>query len=175
MASSKSSQSQVSGTCTIAELLLYIAACLRFRSAFRSYYCQACSRFLPLVRDEKAWKTLYDEEISHPDYPTAGTLVAYASRGWCRLEIVAGLAPKRFASRAWRPGANSWCPGLSTCLRPPDDSLCRPAGPRNLRFRFHHNPARSASSFDTRPPKNDESVSISTYPHLHCKVLESDH
>ena len=34
-----------------------------------------------------------------------GCLDAYLKRGWCRLEVVAALCPKRLgASRAWRPG-----------------------------------------------------------------------
>ena len=79
-------------------------------------YAQLCSRFLPLVRDADAWQVLYHEDLSHPHYPTAGTLETYASRGWCRLEILAGLAPKKFQMGGWRPG------------------------PRNVRFRYHHNP-----------------------------------
>jgi hypothetical protein len=71
----------------------------------RSYYTTLCSRFVPLVRDDHAWAALYQEDLSNPDYPIAGTLVPYANRGWCRLEIVTGLAPKRFVSSPWRPGA----------------------------------------------------------------------
>ena len=44
----------------------------------------------------------------------SGTLSRYLERGWCRLEAVAALCPKRFdGSGAWRPG------------------------PLNLRFRLH--------------------------------------
>ena len=75
-------------------------------------YTQLCSRFIALVRDAKAWQTLYDEDISHPEFPTAGALETYAARGWCRLELLASLAPKKFKRGAWRPG------------------------PRNIRFRF---------------------------------------
>jgi hypothetical protein len=82
-------------------------------------YTQQCSRFIALVRDAKAWQTLYDEDISHPEFPTAGALETYAARGWCRLELLASLAPKKFKRGAWRPG------------------------PRNIRFRFHHNPEDS--------------------------------
>jgi hypothetical protein len=46
-----------------------------------------------------------------------GTLEIYRERGWCRLELVAALCPKRFRSGAWRPG------------------------PINLRYRYHHDPA----------------------------------
>ena len=80
------------------------------------FFASVCSRFLPLVRDEHAWTSLYQEDIASPDYPTAGTLGTYINRGWCRLEVLAGLAPKRFASGSWRPG------------------------PRNMRFRFHQDP-----------------------------------
>ena len=90
----------------------------RQKNAIRSlcYYAQLCSRFIPLVRDEKCWGSLYEEDISHPDYPTAGALETYAARGWCRLEILAALAPKKFSTGAWRPG------------------------PRSVRFRYHHDP-----------------------------------
>ena len=71
----------------------------------RSYYAQQCTRFIPLIRDADAWLALYQEDISNPECPTAGTLQTFISRGWCRLEIAAGLAPKRFASGSWRPGA----------------------------------------------------------------------
>ena len=46
-----------------------------------------------------------------------GTLHRYLRRGWCRLEIVAALCPKRSA--------------LGSFSRP---------GPINIRFRYHHNP-----------------------------------
>ena len=87
------------------------------------YYTTLCSRFIPLVRDEDEWRRLYGEAIGHPKFPTAGTLRTYSGRGWCRLEVVAALAPKKFAgggvlvTDAWRPG------------------------PRNVRFRFHHDPS----------------------------------
>ena len=82
-------------------------------------FCQLCSRFIPLVRDVDGWKQLYQEDITHPEFPTAGALETYAARGWCRLEILCGLAPKKFTSGGWRPG------------------------PRNMRFRFHHDPSNA--------------------------------
>jgi hypothetical protein len=91
------------------------------KAAIRSlcYYAQLCSRFIPLVRDEKEWTDIYAESIATPGYPTAGTLATYSARGWCRLEMVAGLAPKKFSTGSWRPG------------------------PRNVRFTFHHDPSRA--------------------------------
>ncbi|KAH8094224.1 hypothetical protein JL720_4217 [Aureococcus anophagefferens] len=62
-----------------------------------------------------AWLAL-GESLKNPVFPTAGTLETYAARGWCRLEILAALAPKKFSTGAWRPG------------------------PRSLRFRYHHDP-----------------------------------
>ena len=38
------------------------------------YYTQLCSRFIPLVRSEVEWRVFYDEDISHPDFPTAGAI-----------------------------------------------------------------------------------------------------
>ena len=46
-----------------------------------------------------------------------GDLDAYASRGWCRLEVIAALCPKRTLSGQWRPG------------------------PIGIRYRFHHDPS----------------------------------
>ena len=48
-----------------------------------------------------------------------GTLKIYLTRGWCRLEVVAALCPKKYASGKWRPG------------------------PIGLRFRYHHDPDAS--------------------------------
>ena len=79
-------------------------------------YAQLCSRFVPLVRDAHAWMRLYGEDITDSKFPTSGAISTYIDRGWCRLEIVAGLTPKKFKSGAWRPG------------------------PRNVRFRYHHCP-----------------------------------
>ena len=62
------------------------------------------------------WRTIYEGDLN-PMLPQ-GTLAAYLKRGWCRLELVAALCPKRLgASRAWRPG------------------------PLNLRFRYHQSPS----------------------------------
>ena len=66
-------------------------------------YASLCSRFIPLVRDGDVWRTIYEGDLN-PMLPQ-GTLAAYLKRGWCRLELVAALCPKRLgASRAWRPG-----------------------------------------------------------------------
>ena len=62
--------------------------------AARATYAQLASRFLPLVRDADAWEELYDEDLG---VLPAGALGTYAVRGWCRLEVVAGLAPKKFS------------------------------------------------------------------------------
>ena len=79
-------------------------------------YASLCSRFIPLVRDGDVWRTIYEGDLN-PMLPQ-GTLAAYLKRGWCRLELVAALCPKRLgASRAWRPG------------------------PLNLRFRYHQSPS----------------------------------
>ena len=82
------------------------------------YYANICSRFIPMVRDLEAWKRVYGTDDGH-NIP-AGTLDVYLSRGWCRLEIVAALCPKRFE------GSGSWRPG-----------------PINLRYRYHHDPAHA--------------------------------
>ena len=79
------------------------------------YYASLCSRFIPLVRDPDDWVSLHGGAGSAP--PVSGTLSRYLERGWCRLEAVAALCPKRFdGSGAWRPG------------------------PLNLRFRLHQSP-----------------------------------
>ena len=59
------------------------------------------------------WQRLYDETLSFP----SGTLATYCGRGWCRLEMLAALAPKKYPTGAWR------------------------AGSVNLRFRFHADPS----------------------------------
>lgn len=64
-------------------------------------------------------KTHRDEPESNNTLP-AGTLQVYSKRGWCRLEILAALTPKKFWRGAWRPG------------------------PRNIRFRYHTNPQAAA-------------------------------
>ena len=50
------------------------------------------TRFIPLVRDEREWQRLYDELLTFP----SGTLATYCTRGWCRLELLAALAPKKY-------------------------------------------------------------------------------
>ncbi len=64
-------------------------------------YAQLCSRFIPLVRDVEEWKKKYDEDITHPAYPTPGALETYAARGWCRLEILCGLGMCLARARGW--------------------------------------------------------------------------
>ena len=77
-------------------------------------YASLCSRFVPLVRDGEAWVSMYGDGTN--TLPV-GTLEAYLKRGWCRLEMIAALCPKRLGtSRSWRPG------------------------PLNMRFRLHQDP-----------------------------------
>ena len=65
------------------------------------------------MRDATAWTAIYNEpENTLP----SGTLQVYCKRGWCRLEVLAALTPKKFWRGDWRPG------------------------PRNVRFRYHHDP-----------------------------------
>ena len=59
------------------------------------------TRFIPLVRDEEMWQRLYHEVLSYP----SGTLATYCGRGWCRLELLAALAPKKYPTGAWRSGS----------------------------------------------------------------------
>ena len=63
-------------------------------------YTHLITRFIPLVRDADAWQLLHGEELGYP----SGTLETYCKRGWCRLEMLAALAPKRFSTGAWRLG-----------------------------------------------------------------------
>ena len=79
------------------------------------YYCSLCTRFIPLVRNASSWSVLFPlEESTLP----VGTLESYLERGWCRLELVCALCPKRLgSSKTWKPG------------------------PLNLRFRYHHKPS----------------------------------
>ena len=80
-------------------------------------YANLCSRVIPLVRDKAAWLALYGKEAPGSDTLPTGCTHIYMSRGWCRLEIVAALCPKRFSgSGGFRPG------------------------PVNLRIRYHHDP-----------------------------------
>ena len=74
-----------------------------------------CTRFIPLIRDAEAWRELHAEQKEDSSLPQ-GTPGVYMQRGWCQLEIVAALCPKRYGSGKFR------------------------AGPTNLRFRFHENP-----------------------------------
>ena len=75
-------------------------------------YTHLITRFIPLVRDSEWWQRLYSQVLEFP----SGTLKTYCTRGWCRLELLAALAPKKFATGVWRPGSV------------------------NLRFRYHHAP-----------------------------------
>ena len=62
------------------------------------------TRFIPLVRDAEMWQRLHGEELEFP----SGTLKTYCTRGWCRLELLAALAPKAYPGRArslWRQGS----------------------------------------------------------------------
>jgi len=79
-----------------------------------------------MVRDGSSWIKLYtadekalDEETGSDEtcstLPT-GELEAYQHRGWCRLEVLAALCPKRTLTGRWR------------------------SGPVNMRFRYHHDP-----------------------------------
>merc|ERR1712178_576945 len=63
------------------------------------------------------WKNEYGEECSMnaSGYPR-GDLMVYKTRGWCRLELLAALVPKKFHEGGWRPG------------------------PISLTMRFHDNP-----------------------------------
>ena len=89
------------------------------------YYCQVCTRFMPLVREAEGWKQLHTKAENQLDATAppgsesaatlpSGELDAYASRGWCRLELIAAFCPKRTLSGRWR------------------------RGPIGMRFRYHH-------------------------------------
>ena len=65
------------------------------------------------MRDEAAWRGTYRDETEAENTLPTGTLKVYTKRGWCRLEILAALTPKKFWRGDWRPG------------------------PRNIRFRYH--------------------------------------
>ena len=80
------------------------------------YYCSLCTRFIPLVRDAATWSRLYPQD-ENQNLPV-GTIESYIKRGWCRLEVVCALCPKRLgSSKTWKPG------------------------PLNLRFRYHQEPS----------------------------------
>ena len=82
------------------------------------YYCSLCTRFIPLVRNAASWGVLYPLDPNQ-NLPV-GTLESYLERGWCRLELVCALCPKRLgSSKTWKPG------------------------PLNLRFRYHHEPSNA--------------------------------
>jgi len=89
------------------------------------YYCQLCTRFMPLVRNEAVWRQLHSATEAELDAAAgkegetcctlpAGNLEAYAGRGWCRVEVLAALCPKKTLTGKWR------------------------SGPINIRYRFHH-------------------------------------
>jgi len=67
-------------------------------------------------KDEQAYDEVTKANDSCATLPT-GEIDAYSMRGWCRLEILAALCPKKTISGAWR------------------------RGPINTRYRYHHNPA----------------------------------
>ena len=54
-------------------------------------YTHLISRFIPLVRDADAWQRVYNEALEY----ASGSLKIYCTRGWCRLELLAALAPKK--------------------------------------------------------------------------------
>ena len=94
------------------------------------YYCQLCTRFMPLVRDAASWKLLHSTAEADIDASAAvdgatcctlpaGNLEAYASRGWCRVEVLAALCPKKTITGKWRNG------------------------PINIRYRFHHDASKA--------------------------------
>ena len=64
-------------------------------------YASLCSRFIPLVRDGDAWKLIHEGD--HANTLPIGTLEAYLKRGWCRLELVAALCPKRLGASRVAP------------------------------------------------------------------------
>ena len=108
-------------------------------------YASLASRFVPLVRNAEEWNRIHTEKAVIPtavnprnkrnakdaDKPEGndadndlllqeripGTLQRYIIRSWCRLELLAGLCPKRVRPRGqFREG------------------------PVNLRFRFYQDP-----------------------------------
>lgn len=86
------------------------------------YYTQLCSRVVPLVRLATSWKQLYSEECPLVGNLPRGDESTYWTRGWCRLEILAALCPKKFSDGTWRPG------------------------PVGSRVCYHHNPTSATSS-----------------------------
>ena len=69
------------------------------------HYTQLCTRILPLVRDARNWERLYNTPASaYPDGQVRGDVNTYYERGWCRLELLCALCPKKFSNGSWRPG-----------------------------------------------------------------------
>ena len=70
------------------------------------HYTQLCTRILPLVRDGSRWAQLYNKPASvlYEGGPTRGDINTYYQRGWCRLELLCALCPKKFSNNTWRPG-----------------------------------------------------------------------
>ena len=70
------------------------------------HYTQLCTRILPLVRDVGRWAQLYNKSASvlYEGGPTRGDINTYYQRGWCRLELLCALCPKKFSNNTWRPG-----------------------------------------------------------------------
>ena len=70
------------------------------------YYAQLCTRILPLVRDVGRWAQLYNKPASvlYEGGPPCGDINTYYQRGWCRLELLCALCPKKFSDNTWRPG-----------------------------------------------------------------------
>ena len=66
------------------------------------------------MRDSEAWVKLYSAEEAALDAGNPGSescstlpsgdLVAYSMRGWCRLEVLSALCPKRTLKGLWRRG-----------------------------------------------------------------------
>merc|ERR1719198_48086 len=87
------------------------------------HYAQLCTRILPLVRDVSRWEQLYNKPASvlYTGGPPRGDINTYYQRGWCRLELLCALCPKKFSDQSWRPG------------------------PLALRIIFHEDPDNTAS------------------------------
>ena len=80
-------------------------------------FCQLATRFLPLARSGVEWSRLYpnDADSTLP----AGEYATFVMRGWCRLETLTALCPKKTRSGRWRKG------------------------PVQLRYRLHQDPGSS--------------------------------
>ena len=70
------------------------------------HYTQLCTRILPLVRDARRWEQLYNKPASvlFTGGPPRGDINTYYQRGWCRLELLCALCPKKLSDNSWRPG-----------------------------------------------------------------------